>query len=43
MGSKGNDFLILGVTDPLELFSANFFTGGPARAPKKFKNYIFQM
>ena len=25
LGSKGNDFLILGVTDPLEPFLAKFF------------------
>ena len=28
LGSKGNDFLILGVTSPLELYLAKFFHWG---------------
>ena len=42
-GSKGNDFLTLGVTNPLEPFFAKFFTGGLPRAPKKFRNDTLQI
>ena len=34
-GSKGNDFLTLGVTNPLEPFLAKFFHWGTPQGPRK--------
>ena len=40
-GSKGNDFLVLGVTNPLEPFLAKFFQWETPQGPKSLKITFF--